>query len=36
MLQKSVGGGLRDISLKFGASVAKGANSDVPSTVPMC
>jgi len=33
MLQKSVGGGLRDISLKFGASVSKGSSSDAASSI---
>jgi archaellum component FlaG (FlaF/FlaG flagellin family) len=33
MLQKSVGGGLRDVSLKFGASVSKGASSDAASSI---
>lgn len=33
MLQKSVGGGLRDISLKFGASVDKGADSTIDTDV---
>jgi hypothetical protein len=33
MLRKSVGGGLRDISLLFGASVAKGADSTVDTDV---
>jgi hypothetical protein len=33
MLQKSVGGGLRDISLKFGATVSKGASSEAASSI---
>jgi hypothetical protein len=33
MLRKSVEGGLRDISLQFGASVAKGANSTIDTDV---
>jgi len=33
MLRKSVGGGLRDISLQFGASVAKGPSSTIDTDV---
>ena len=33
MLQKSGGGGLRDISLKFGATVSKGASSEAASSI---
>jgi hypothetical protein len=33
MLHKSVDGGLRDVALQFGASVAKGANSTIDTDV---
>ncbi len=33
MLRKSVGGGLRDVSLQFGASIAKGADSTIDTDV---
>jgi hypothetical protein len=33
MLRKSVGGGLRDVNLQFGASVAKGAGSTIDTDV---
>ena len=33
MLRKSVGGGLRDVSLRFGASVGKGADSTIDTDV---
>ncbi|MGB6856865.1 MAG: hypothetical protein WBE03_08275 [Terracidiphilus sp.] len=33
MLRKSVGGELRDVSLQFGASVSKGANSTIDTDV---